>query len=135
MDKPEYSYLHLRHWSSQEPSVNCWHPLRHSIALPEPVRDNFPDYRGIRVVAKYPTRSTDFERIGPEEFDVVEHAEWLPSKFRLYLVPNKGSVTHQFVAEVEGPLYTHGDHAVLYKHIHDKIVPSLLEILSNASKK
>ncbi len=135
MDEHEYPYLHLRHWSNQEPSVNCWHPLRHTLALPEAVRDNFPDHQGVRVVAKYPTKSTDFERIGPEEYDVVEHAEWLPSEFRLYLVPNKGSGTHRFVAEVEGPLYTHGDHNVLYQHVRDTIVPSLLEILSTDSGK
>ncbi len=135
MDKYDYSqYKNNFYYSSGGVAIKkIWHPLRNTLALSEPVRNNFADYQGIRVVAKYPSKSTHFERNGPEEFDVSEHAEWFPSEFRLYLVSRNGSTKHKFVAELNGPLYTHGDHNVLYQHVQDKIVPSLSEILSNVS--
>lgn len=134
MDKYDYSQYKNSYYGSDETiKSKVWHPLRHTLTLPEPMRNNFPDYQGIRVVAKYPSKFTHFERNGPDEFDISEQAEWFPSEFRLYLVSRNGSAKHQFVAELNGPLYTHGDHKILYQHVHGKVVPSLLEILSNVS--
>ncbi|MDO8510877.1 MAG: hypothetical protein Q7S55_01800 [Nanoarchaeota archaeon] len=136
MDKYDYSqYKDDSYHGSRDEAIQrkVWHPLRHTLALPKSIKSQFTDYQGIRVVAKYPSKFTHCERDGPDEFDVSEQAEWFPSEFRLYLVPHNGSGEHQFVAELNGPLYTHGDHNTLYQHLQDKVVPSLLEILSNIS--